>query len=419
MNELNLNEKRVLLQKTKLGLGANPNFGPKGIGSSFDVIEDLVFYDFIVKPYWITVVSAKDFLDLQGGDERWMFKDVWHKPEVSSHAYIHDALKERRKIQTLPHVLVFDYETKIEGQFTFSYRPEPLVAVEFEELEDKSPDCDLVEFIPAYRQYYEKIKGERKGVDPYNDLPERFSVFSAQLQKLIPEDFFWPKKPFILQFRLVDDNRVRCTSNVDLFSLSRCIRIPPGFSSAPVVYLANVIAHAVTLESLNHSMSWFLGWDSQSDEEHFYYNEITHPRAPEAQKAGLVALKDFSIGSSRALRQAVEAELISPSEAVSIVDHADNIRGWFRGQSIDGIDFGSFADEMQSIPAWSRTPAKLVRWSSLTAIGVGMDFAGTGGIGTATAVGLSAFDAFYLDKLAKRKRHPKTLLRELRSLSKK
>ena len=44
-------------------------------------------------------------------------------------------------------------------------------------------------------------------------------------------------------------------------------------------------------------------------------------------------------------------------------------------------------------------PTKTTRFLIFEGIGVTLDFMGAGGVGTAIATGLSAFDSFYLDKL--------------------
>ena len=46
-----------------------------------------------------------------------------------------------------------------------------------------------------------------------------------------------------------------------------------------------------------------------------------------------------------------------------------------------------------------KLPGKSARWSVFTGAGIITDLVATGGIGTAVGVGLSALDAFYLDKL--------------------
>ncbi|MFI4989806.1 MAG: hypothetical protein ACHQHO_02665 [Solirubrobacterales bacterium] len=57
---------------------------------------------------------------------------------------------------------------------------------------------------------------------------------------------------------------------------------------------------------------------------------------------------------------------------------------------------------LQKRPPWEGIPAKPARWLLFTAAGVIADAAGAGGAGAAAGIGLSAFDAFLLERLLER-----------------
>jgi len=66
---------------------------------------------------------------------------------------------------------------------------------------------------------------------------------------------------------------------------------------------------------------------------------------------------------------------------------------------------------------WSGTRAKRARWLLFTSAGVMADTAGAGGAGTAAGVGLSAVDAFLLERLVERWRPDQYVPRYRRGLN--
>lgn len=111
---------------------------------------------------------------------------------------------------------------------------------------------------------------------------------------------------------------------------------------------------------------------------------------------------DLTFTDGRAIREAVNSGAISFASVVKLLDSADKFRHWIREQPADANLVRAYYQEAIKDSWADRLPAKSVRWSIFTSIGLGIDALGAGGLGsTAAGVAIGAVDTFLMDKLIK------------------
>lgn len=105
-------------------------------------------------------------------------------------------------------------------------------------------------------------------------------------------------------------------------------------------------------------------------------------------------LKDcYSIG------EAFVNGAVSKKELLKLFEKADKFRDWLNNVPDDKNLIGEYHNAVTKETFADKLPTKTSRFIIFEGIGITLDLLGTGGIGTAIATGLSAFDSFYLDKL--------------------
>lgn len=87
---------------------------------------------------------------------------------------------------------------------------------------------------------------------------------------------------------------------------------------------------------------------------------------------------------------------ISTAELSKLLDRADRWKKWVGQIDGDSRLIQEYFKEVSSDPFIEKLPSRVVRFSCVTACGIGLDVAGAGGLGTLSAVGIATFDAFFL-----------------------
>jgi len=113
----------------------------------------------------------------------------------------------------------------------------------------------------------------------------------------------------------------------------------------------------------------------------------------------LSAFVDLTLDSSHAIREAVNAGKVSFADVLRLLDKADKFRHWLSEQSPKADLVKAYYREITHKTWVEQLPAKTTRWSVFTSAGIALDVLGAGGLGTAAAVGIGAFDTFVLDKI--------------------
>jgi len=91
--------------------------------------------------------------------------------------------------------------------------------------------------------------------------------------------------------------------------------------------------------------------------------------------------------------------VVSKDELLKLFEKADKFRMWLSKVPDDKNIIGEYHNAVTKETFADKLPTKMTRFMIFEGIGVALDLAGAGGIGTAIATGLATFDSFYLDKL--------------------
>lgn len=125
---------------------------------------------------------------------------------------------------------------------------------------------------------------------------------------------------------------------------------------------------------------------------------------------------DITLSRCHAIREAVNTGAVPFSSVVKLLDSADKFRHWLQQQPPDVDIVRAYYQETVKESWVEKLPAKSMRWSIFTGMGLGLDALGAGGIGTAAGVALSAVDSFLLDKLVKGWKPHQFVEKDLKSL---
>ena len=109
----------------------------------------------------------------------------------------------------------------------------------------------------------------------------------------------------------------------------------------------------------------------------------------------LSVFQDFVLDESKAISDFVNQKKVNASEIIALLKKAKKFKKWISGVEPDKNLIKEYHSEVTKETWVDKLPAKGARWSIFTTI----DFALTGGIGTAIGTGIGALDTFVLDKL--------------------
>lgn len=116
-------------------------------------------------------------------------------------------------------------------------------------------------------------------------------------------------------------------------------------------------------------------------------------------QANLNLFQEYVLAKCHTIGDAFVTGIVTKKELVDLLENADKFRGWLRKVPDDKSLIGEYHKEVTKETVADKLPTKATRFVIFEGIGVALDIAGAGGIGTAIASGLSALDNFYLDKL--------------------
>jgi hypothetical protein len=121
----------------------------------------------------------------------------------------------------------------------------------------------------------------------------------------------------------------------------------------------------------------------------------------DASRTELTLFADATLGNGKAIGDAILEGHASFADLLDILDQRRKFREWIAGRPFDA---DLVAEYIRAVTAGSwldKLPNKTMRWLIVTGAGIGTDLVLPTGIGTLAGVGLSAFDAFVLERLAK------------------
>ena len=94
-------------------------------------------------------------------------------------------------------------------------------------------------------------------------------------------------------------------------------------------------------------------------------------------------------------------QTISNDQLLLLLEKSDKFRGWLKKVPDDKNLVQEYYTEVTRETFADKLTGKSSRFMFFNGVGMALNLAGLGGIGTAISIGLSAFDYFYLDKLLK------------------
>jgi hypothetical protein len=111
------------------------------------------------------------------------------------------------------------------------------------------------------------------------------------------------------------------------------------------------------------------------------------------------AFTTLTLNSGHAIREAVNSKKVPFSEILKLVNKADKFRDWLHNQPPEDELIHNYYQEVTKETWVEELPGKSTRWGVFTAIGLGIDAMGAGGLGTLAGTAIGAFDTFVLDKI--------------------
>jgi hypothetical protein len=126
-------------------------------------------------------------------------------------------------------------------------------------------------------------------------------------------------------------------------------------------------------------------------------DDIFHQRNASGEQ--ISNFQDFILEDGHAIRESINAGEKSFEDLLKLLDKAAKFKGWLKNQKSDENLCKNYLREVSASTWIEKLPAKSIRWTLFTSAGLVIDSIGAGGVGTAIGVGLSAADAFLLDKI--------------------
>jgi hypothetical protein len=110
---------------------------------------------------------------------------------------------------------------------------------------------------------------------------------------------------------------------------------------------------------------------------------------------------DVTLGDGRAIREAINSGEVKFSSILKLLEEADKFRCWIAKQPANADLLRAFYQETIKDSWAEKLPAKPIRFSVFTALGLAADAVITGGLGTLAGIGMGAVDSFLVDRLIK------------------
>jgi hypothetical protein len=100
----------------------------------------------------------------------------------------------------------------------------------------------------------------------------------------------------------------------------------------------------------------------------------------------------------KSIAESINSGQLNLNSFRSIYDESRKFRDWARKTEEREL-LQDYVDELNRVPWLDKLPSKGARFTVITALGLGLDFLGAGGIGSAAGIAAGALDTFILDKV--------------------
>lgn len=229
------------------------------------------------------------------------------------------------------------------------------------------------------------------------------SATAASVELLLREVVPSFSRPPDLRFSLHRESQgFRVDTNIDFAQVNQIYhqRVPASHSSITAAYLLALMQGAYEATYLAAKLNAEVAVHPVERAVHAKTIDAVVARYLHSS-AQIESFSNLTLTDSYSIREAVNTGKVGFSEVLRLLDSADKFREWLRGQppteDLVRIYYRAVVKE-----SWAeKLPARVTRWGIFSAIGLGIDALGAGGIGTAVGQAVSAVDAFVIDKMLK------------------
>lgn len=230
-------------------------------------------------------------------------------------------------------------------------------------------------------------------------LDQEYINYSAKsiIKSLIPEKIDVNNMEFHTE---ITENGIVAATNIDFLALNQVYHkyIPPTHST---ITPALILSHTLDTESELYFSSNNLSEIATSE---LSANLISHKINYLLEKSiksskEIHDFQSFVFDDAKSLREAVNNRQIDLDDLIAVLKNSQKFKKWISGVEPEQALIKSYHAEVTKKTIADKLPGKSVRWCIFTGAGLIADAVATGGVGTAVGIGLSALDAFYLDKL--------------------
>lgn len=238
------------------------------------------------------------------------------------------------------------------------------------------------------------LEGARKSF-----ADQEYINYSAKniIQSLIPEKVNVDNVVF--QTEKTEDGII-VNTNINFLELNKIYHkyTPPTHST---INPAMILSHTLNVESelffSSSNLSEIATSKLSSNLISHKVNYILEKSIASAKK--ITEFQDFIFNDAKSLKDAVNSKKIDLDKLITVLKNSQKFKKWITGIAPDEGLIKQYYAEVTKKTIIEKLPGKTTRWGIFTGAGFVADIVATGGIGTAVGLGLSALDAFYLDKL--------------------
>jgi hypothetical protein len=202
-------------------------------------------------------------------------------------------------------------------------------------------------------------------------------------------------------FRILqNDNGFIIDTNFDFNRLNGFYhqRVSPSHSSITPAYLvAWVLSTRMDIALALKYGSDLIISDLSSQLVQLRIQGLLEKRVENASK--LTRFEDMVLQDTKALSQAINSGQLKFSDFMKLLEDSKKFKTWIKGIPPDHDLLDSYYKEITKSQLIDKLPSKVTRFSLFTLGGLGLDFLGLGGIGTASGVALNLADSFLVDKI--------------------
>lgn len=245
------------------------------------------------------------------------------------------------------------------------------------------------ETIPPFNELIPSAREDIRDQDYLREAAEKF------LAQYVPE--YSLEKP--VEFVAEEEGEwFRVRTNIDFVLANRYYhtRVSPDHSSLTPAYLISHVVTARQIVTLSARYQTELALDSlQSALVGSRMESLI--RKSKKSESTMRAFENLVLDDGRAIREAINSGEKTFKDLLPVLDEAGKWREWLSGKPDDADLIKEYYQAIVRKTWADKLPTKVARWSVFTGLGVGVDFLGAGGLGTAIGVALSAFDAAILE----------------------